>query len=183
MLNEAVRSLTKEQLLELMELDAKNCVALDGVWFQSVERDLGMDEAMHHDQEAWKRFSPVEARRIKKFLGLSERPGLEGLAKALPFHIVDRANMCEVIEEEGRVVNRVLNCRVQAARKRKGMEFHPCKLAAIHEYSCFASAIDDRIECRCLSCYPDVADETCSCSWEFTLKEHNASDDSDQVES
>lgn len=170
MLNETIRSMTKEQLLELMEIDAKDSVALDGVWFQSVERKFGMDEAMYHDQEAWKRFSPVEARRIKKFLGLGEHPGLEGLAKALPLHIVDRANKCEVIEEEGRVINRVIDCRVQSARSRKGMEYHPCKLAAIYEYSCFASAIDDRIECKCLSCYPDVTDETCSCSWEFTLK-------------
>ena len=54
-----------------MEIDAKNSVALDGVWFQSIERDLGMDAAMHHDQEAWKRFAATEARRIKKFLGLS----------------------------------------------------------------------------------------------------------------
>ena len=72
MLNETIRSMTKEQLLELMEIDAKDSVALDGVWFQSIERKFGMDEAMHHDQEAWKRFSPVEARRIKKFLGLGE---------------------------------------------------------------------------------------------------------------
>ncbi len=171
MLNETIRSMTKEQLLELMEIDAKDSVALDGVWFQSVERKFGMDEAMYHDEEAWKRFSPVEARRLKKFLGLGEHPGLEGLAKALPLHIVDRANKCEVIEEEGRVINRVIDCRVQSARSRKGMEFHPCKYAAIYEYSCFASAIDDRIECRCLSCYPDVTDETCSCSWEFTLKD------------
>lgn len=171
MLNETVRSLTKEQLLELMEIDAKNSVALDGVWFQSIERDLGMDAAMHHDQEAWKRFAATEARRIKKFLGLSEHPGLEGLVKALPFHIVDRANTCEVIWEEGRVINRVIDCRVQSARSRKGMEWHPCKLAAIYEYGCFAKAIDDRIECRCLSCYPDITDDTCSCSWEFVLRE------------
>ena len=52
MLNETIRSMTKEQLLELMEIDAKDSVALDGVWFQSIERKFGMDEAMYHDQEA-----------------------------------------------------------------------------------------------------------------------------------
>ena len=81
MLNETIRSMTKEQLLELMEIDAKDSVALDGVWFQSVERKFGMDEAMYHDEEAWKRFSPVEARRLKKFLGLGEHPGLEVLLR------------------------------------------------------------------------------------------------------
>lgn len=29
---------------------------MDGVWFQSVERKYGMDEAMHHDREAWESF-------------------------------------------------------------------------------------------------------------------------------
>lgn len=30
---------------------------MDGVWFQSVKRKYGMDEAMHHDGEAWKVFN------------------------------------------------------------------------------------------------------------------------------
>ena len=47
-------------------------------------------------------------------------------------------------------------CRVQSARRRKGMPFHPCKPVGCIEYSGFARTIDDRIECRCLSCYPEV---------------------------
>ena len=61
-------------------------------------------------------------------------------------------------------------CRVQAARERKGMPFHPCMQVGIIEYGGFGSAIDDRIECRCLSCYPDVTDDTCCCKWEYTLR-------------
>ena len=60
-----------------------NWLAMDGVWFQSVERELGMDEAMHHDTEAWKLFTVIEAKRIKEFLKLPEQAGLEGLARAL----------------------------------------------------------------------------------------------------
>lgn len=30
---------------------------MDGVWFQSVKRKYGMDEAMHHDREVWKVFN------------------------------------------------------------------------------------------------------------------------------
>ena len=52
---------------------------MDGVWFQSVERKYGMDEAMHHDREAWRVFTITEARRIKQFLELPEHAGLEGL--------------------------------------------------------------------------------------------------------
>ena len=170
MLNETLRSLSREELLTLLELDAKNWLAMDGVWFQSVERTLGMDDAMYHDIEAWKRFTVIEARRIKAFLGLEEHPGLEGLAKALPLRLDDRCNPTELTLADGKLVYRNVSCRVQSARARKGMPYHPCKPVGVVEYAGFAKAIDDRITCRCLSCYPDVTDEGCACAWEFTLE-------------
>ena len=154
-MNDVIESLTHDQMVELLEIYAKNLVALDGTWFQSVERDDGMDAAMHHDREAWRRFSVSEARRIKGFLGLPEHPGLEGLAQALPLR---------------ELLYRIVDCRVQNARDRKGMGFHPCKSVGIIEYGVFAENIDDRIACECLSCYPEIEDETCNCSWKFTLK-------------
>jgi hypothetical protein len=53
------------------------------------------------------------------------------------------------------------------------MEFHPCKTVGIVEYGEFARAIDDRITCECVSCFPDITDETCCCSWKFTLEEQD----------
>ena len=77
-------ALTREELIELLEITAKDLIALDGTWFQSLEREQGMDAAMEHDRTAWRRFVPSEARRLKKLLGLSDSCGLEGLAEALP---------------------------------------------------------------------------------------------------
>ncbi len=168
---EFFEKLTKQQLIDLLELDSKNWVACDGVWFQSVERKFGMDEAIFHDEEAWKRFTVIEAKRIKEFLQLPKYAGLDGLAAALPYRINNRCNKCEIIREENRLVYKVVDCRVQTARKRKGMPLHPCKSVAEYEYSGFASIIDSRISCKCLSCYPDIADEGCACGWEFTLKD------------
>ena len=65
--NEALDDLSKEELIRLIGLYSKNWLALDGVWFQSIEQKLGMDEAMLHDARAWERFTVIEARRIKKF--------------------------------------------------------------------------------------------------------------------
>ena len=70
-----------------------------------------------------------------------------------------------------KLIYRTLDCRVQTARSRKGMEWHPCKPVGETEYSGFAKTIDDRITCRCISCYPEITDQTCACSWEFTLNE------------
>lgn len=170
MKNEALRDLSKEELIELIEIYSKNWLALDGVWFQSIEQKLGMDEAMYHDAEAWRRFTVIEAKRIKEFLKLPENPGLEGLKKALSFRFYANINDDDFTLEENRLVYRNVDCRVQTARKRKGMEFHPCKSVGIIEYSEFARTIDNRISCKCLSCYPDITDETCCCSWEFTIQ-------------
>ena len=166
---EELDKLSREQLIELLLIDSKNLVAMDGVWFQSVEREQGMDSAMHHDEEIWKRYTRSEAKRIKQFLGLGEHPGLEGLARALSYRMVDRANPSEVGYRDGRLIYKILVCRVQEARTRKNMPLHPCKSAAVYEYGGFAEEIDDRIKCRCVSCYPDVTDESCSCAWKFWI--------------
>lgn len=171
MLSETLKNLTKEELLTLLEMDSKNFLAIDGTWFQSVENDLGMDAAIHHDYEAWKRFTVSEAKRIIQFLGLPENSGLDGLEKALPFRINNRNNNCEIIRSGGKLIYRVTDCRVQTARRRKGMAFHPCKCVGEIEHENFAKTIDKRISCRCLSCFPDITDTSCACSWEFILNE------------
>lgn len=170
-MNEAVESLSREKLIELVEVYAKNAIALDGVWFQAAEHDAGMDVAMRYDIEAWDRFGLSEARRIKKLLGLGEHPGLEGLAAALPFRFQSNANESSVHWEGDAVIYRIEVCRVQKARYDKGLGYHPCKEVGVVEHPSFAHAIDERIECECLSCYPDITDDTCSCSWKFTLSE------------
>jgi len=161
---------TKAELIDLIGIYAKNWLALDGLWFQSVERKLGMDEAMFHDEEAWRSFAAIEARRLKAFLNLPERAGLEGLARALELRFYSNLNAYEIVREADRLVFRNVECRVQSARARKNMPFHPCKSVGVIDYTEFSKAIDDRIRCRCLSCYPEVTDEAVNCSWEFTLQ-------------
>ena len=167
---ESLESLSREQLLELLSIYSKNWQAMDGVWFQSVERKYGMDEAMYHDVEAWKRFTVTEARRIKKFLGLGEHPGLEGLEQALKFRFYANLSHYEIQRQGNVLLYRVLECRVQQARSGKGMGLHPCKPAGEVEYAGFARTIDDRISCQCISCYPDASDSSCACAWRFTLE-------------
>lgn len=158
-----------EQLRELIRIYSRNWLAMDGVWFQSVEQKFGMEEAMFHDAEAWKRFTVIEARRIKEFLQLPEQAGLEGLQRALSLRFYANLNRDEIIVGGDTLLYRTLDCRVQTARARKGMEFHPCRPVGLIEYTGFAQVIDPRFTCECVSCYPEVTDETCACAWLFTL--------------
>lgn len=169
-MNNELAKLSKEELIKLIEIYSKNWLALDGVWFQSVEQTEGMDAAMFHDGKAWERFTVIEAKRIKDFLGLEEHSGLSGLEKALNLRFYANINESSFEHTDGKLIYTMKKCRVQTARERKGMPYHPCKSVGIVEYSGFAKAIDDRIECRCLSCYPDITDRDCCCKWEFSLK-------------
>lgn len=167
---ENLSSYSKDELIKLIKIYSKNWLAMDGVWFQSVERKFGMDEAMYHDEEAWRRFTVIEARRIKEFLKLSDDSGIEGLSKALNLRFYANINEDRIVIEGNTLTYSAIDCRVQTARKRKGMPFHPCKSVGIIEYSEFAKVIDSRFSCECVSCYPDITDETCCCKWKFTLE-------------
>lgn len=168
---ESIDDLPRAELLKLVKVFAKNWLALDGVWFQSIEMKFGMDEAMEHDANAWRRYTVIEAKRIKEFLGLPEKAGLEGLRLALNFRLYASLNTAEATKEKNQLVYNVTSCRVQTARARKGMEYHPCKSVGLVEYSGFAQTIDARITTECVSCYPDVTCPESNCVWRFTLNE------------
>ena len=166
---ETLSQFSKDQLIELIEIYSKNWLAMDGVWLQSIERKLGMDEAMYHDGEAWKRFTVIEAKRIKEFLKLPDNSGIEGLEKALKLRFYANINEDKIEIEGNTLTYTSVNCRVQRARERKGMPFHPCKSVGIIEYTEFAKTIDSRFTYECVSCYPDITDDECCCKWKFTL--------------
>lgn len=168
---ENIENLSKEELIGLVKLLAKNQFALDGVWFQSIESKYGMDEAMEHDRNVWRRYTEIDARRIKSFLKLPDNAGIDGLEKALSLRFCALSNSSEIIVKEDALIYRVIDCRVQTARSRKNMPLHPCKSVGIIEYTYFAKVIDPRFRCEMVSCYPDVRDNTCACAWKFTLQE------------
>jgi len=168
---EHLSQFSKDELIKLIEDYSKNCLAMSGIWFQSVEQKFGMDEAVIHETNAWKNYTVAEAKRAKAFLSLPDRAGIEGLAKALKIRFYANINEDKIEIDGNTLIYTSVDCRIQTARKRKGMEFHPCKAVGVVEYTGFAKVIDDRFECECLSCYPDITDESCCCKWKFTLHE------------
>ncbi len=161
-----------EKILSVLDMIAKDWIAMDGVWFQAVEKRYGMNDAKRCNDSTWGRFSPFEAKSVKKLLGLSEHPGLKGLETALNFRMYGRLNVqsCRY-DEDGALIFTMDRCRVQAARRRRQMEDYPCKSAGLVEYSRFASAIDERIETECICCPPDPHPESFDCGWRFICKE------------
>ena len=162
--------LSKEELIRIIIDDAKNWLAHDGVWFQSIEKKLGMDVAVDLDTDAWRLFTVIEAKRIMERLGMKPGGGIPALVECLKHRFYARLNLQECSEvTESRAVFRMLDCRVQSARKRKGLADHPCKSVGIVEYSEFARTIDPRITTNCLACPPDRHPEEYWCAWEFVI--------------
>lgn len=165
-----LKDMSREELIELLEDAAKNWLAHDGLWFQAVEKKFNLKTAIEMDRNAWEKFTVVEAKRIMKRLGIQSGGGLEALEQALKFRLYARINEQEFISKSpDRAVFRMNKCRVQDARKRKGLADFPCKSVGIVEYSGFAETIDPRIQTRCLACPPDPHPESYWCAWEFTL--------------
>jgi hypothetical protein len=163
--------LPDEKLDELMEGSAINWLANDGVWFQAVEFEYGMNEAKRCNDSAWAQFSPLEAWSIKRMLNLPEQAGLEGLKKALQYRLYAYINKQSFVEEtEKSFVFQMNECRVQVARKRKGLDDYPCKSGGLVEYTNFAEAIDKRIKTECIACPPDPHPEEYFCAWKFSIE-------------
>ncbi|MBU4462477.1 MAG: cytosolic protein, partial [Proteobacteria bacterium] len=60
-------------------------------------------------------------------------------------------------------------CRVQSARKRKGLDDYPCKSGGIVEYTYFAKAINPAISTECIGCPPDAHPDEWYCAWQFKI--------------
>ncbi len=165
-----LRSLEKEELVAILMDDAKNWLAHDGLWFQAIEGSHGIDAAIDADREAWRRFTVIEATRIMARLGIRSGGGIPALLECLRHRLYARLNTQEVAEvSDARAVFVMRDCRVQSARKRRGLPDFPCKSVGIVEYAEFARAVDPRIETRCLACPPDAHPDDAWCAWEFTL--------------
>lgn len=175
-LPEALLRLHPDRLAALHDALCANWLACDGVWFQAVEAHApaGMHDAKRVNDTCWNRFSPFEAVRIKTLLRLPAplTPG-EALAlckTALDYRLYARINQQEIVEEsEESFVFRMRDCRVQSARKRKGLEDYPCVSGGTVEYTAFARALDPRIRVTCLACPPDPHPEEWYCAWRFSV--------------
>jgi len=164
-------SMDREELLLALEMFAKNWLAHDGCWFLAAEEKYGMDAAIALDTRAWERYAAVEARRILNTFEIAENGGLAALEQALHLRQYSMINKQHTHWSEDRTVLRFYMdiCRVQEARRRKGLDDFPCKSVGIVEFSVFARTVDPRIATRCIHCPPD-APEGMYCGWEFSIE-------------
>jgi hypothetical protein len=168
-----IENLDQETLQGMLADFAKNWLAHDGLWFQAVEKQYGLEKAIELDTEAWRQFTVIEAKRIMERHQIKDGSGLAGLKKALGFRLYAVLNKQEIRNEtENSFEFYMVDCRVQSARQRKGLMLFPCKSVGVVEYSGFARTIDPRIKTEVICCPPDrEAGKDFFCGWRFSIKE------------
>ena len=149
---------------------SKSWLAHDGCWFLAAEEQFGLATAMELDAASWARFAAAEAHRIMSTFNIEENGGLVALDRALGLRMYSliNAQRTEWSEDRERLRLIVDVCRVQEARRRKGLADFPCKSVGKIEFEIFARTVDSGIQTRCLHCPPD-ADFNQYCGWEFSL--------------
>jgi hypothetical protein len=164
-------ALGREDLLRALEMFAKNWLAHDGCWFLAAEERFDLETAIDLDGRSWKRFAEVEARRIMATFDIQAGGGLEALERALNLRLYAVINSQRTEWSDDRKVLRFFMdvCRVQEARRRKGLADFPCKSVGIIEFEMFAATVDPRIRTTCLHCPPETPSGQ-YCGWEFTIE-------------
>lgn len=163
-------AMSRVELRRALEAFAKNWLAHDGCWFLAAEERLGLEVAIELDARAWERFAAAEARRLMEVFGIPAGGGLEALERALSLRMYALVNEQHAEWSDDRTRLRFVmdRCRVQEARRRKGLPDFPCRPVGEVEFTAFARTVDRRIVTTCVHCPPD-APPGAACAWEFTV--------------
>jgi len=164
-----LKALSREELIKLLTVYAKNWLAHDGCWFLVMEEKFGLDAAMELDAKTWEKFAVAEAKRIVKEFEIPKDGGLQSLEKAFRYRLYSVINEQEIEWiNENTMRFKMLECRVQKLRRRKNLPDFPCKSVGEVEFRQFAKTVDPRIKTKCIPCPPDEV-KNFYCGWEFTI--------------
>lgn len=164
-----IRDMSRKELLKLVEVYAKNWLAHDGCWFLAAEDKYGMEQAIDLDRESWNRFAKAEAKRIMDAFDIPKSGGMDSLAQAFQYRLYAAINEQKIERpDENTLVFRMLKCKVQETRRRKGLPDFPCKSVGMIEFTRFAETVDQKIQTDCIQCPPDPLKEE-YCVWRFTI--------------
>ncbi|MDH5494423.1 MAG: DUF6125 family protein [Candidatus Bathyarchaeota archaeon] len=166
---ELLGSMPKDKLLELFFLHIKNLWRVDGLYFLGIEEKFGTGAATEIDANCWKAMGKIEARELKKMLGVKEN--VEALMQTLrntSWALYQTEKQSEASTEKGTF--RVIHCRTQETRINKGLGEFPCKQVRFGYLQSFAKEFNPNMKVVCKMCPPGPHPKGIWCEWEFTLR-------------
>ena len=165
-------SLDKEKMLDLFFLHIRNLWRVDGLYFLGIEERFGTSAATDIDVKCWELMGKLEARELKRIFGFNE-VDVSKLLELLQFTswALDQSSK-EVKIKKNRGKYRVIKCRTQETRMRKGLDIFPCKQVRFGYLKSFIEELNPKINVVCKVCPPDRNQKKGWCEWEFILNSH-----------
>ena len=161
--------LSKDKLIEYIDIANKNWWTLQNNWVVNVEEKCGPDIAMELDGICFGRESEVQVYRLKKFFNLDD--SISALMKIFDFSQFNSSVEYEFREVTDRhTIFRVTKCPMQLERLKKGLPEVVCKPGAIAVNNRIAKALNPNIKTTCIFCPPDPHSEDAWCEFEFMIE-------------
>ena len=161
-----IKNLTKEALVELLQVYSRNWMTLDGLWFSGVEEKFGLDAALELDIRMWKIGSRIEAQRIKKFLKIDEG-GLDNIMRVVNLMSWAPSFGYHYEVKEDTVIWTCTKCLPQEQRAKTGKEEFPCKPTFEACFYNVCRVIDPLVKVECIFCPPDPHPDDAWCQWKL----------------
>jgi hypothetical protein len=162
-----LESLSREELIKRLQLNAELSQVVDGLWFISVEKDSNFDKALDMDIDVWKNYVHVSKKRIQKYFNISST----GLAAVKDFLEYDPWLKIEIQEQTSeRLVFQITKCPGLEAMEKMGRDMLTCDPVEIEYFNELIETINPAIKIIPLKLPPrQSADDIC-CKWLFTLE-------------
>jgi len=129
-------NLSNEQLLEISQF---SITRIDGAWFLALARELGVETAWKIDVEAWKQFSYVFGKRIRKEFIHDPKWPESYLETVDIFFKVLKMEGREFLIDDGIITVRVKECEVQKAIAKAGVA--DCGIVTVQTYKGIARGL------------------------------------------
>ena len=166
-----IKELGEERFAELTFIHLRNMWAVDGLYFLGIEEKFGTEAATEIDANVWKIMGKIEGRKLKRFLDLGA--DLTSMIKGLKYSgwAMDLEDKVWKKLDNGSILLKTIECRIQNTRVRDGLEVFPCKRVRWGFLKAFAKAFNEDIEVICNQCPPDELEAGRWCEWIFRMKE------------
>ena len=167
-LNEELKKMDNEMLIEYVDFLEKSWWTLQGQWMLNVNMRYGTDIATEFDSMVFGKNAEVQAWRLKKLLNLN------GTISDL-IRIMNLSTIWSNVDFEWKDIDKkkarlkITNCVMQKNRIQLGLPELPCKEPALQVNRGVTKVVNSNIKITCIVCPPYIHEETRWCEWLFEL--------------
>lgn len=163
---ELISKFPLDKILDLLFLQIRNIWRVDGLYFQGIEKAYGVEAATNIDIDTWKILAKIEAKDLKRVLGYKVVNNINDIVLLLRLTswALYQTSKAEIYKNETAIF-RIINCRVQEARLKKGLGIFPCKQVRFSYLKSFIEELNPEYTVEVESCPPDNKPVDYWCGW------------------